>query len=73
MSRRGGWGRLLTVDRPAVTIQLEIQPVDNSVRGSAVDPAGTRREFAGWMGLVAALDTLLRGDEPGQRSPESLA
>jgi hypothetical protein len=51
------------MDRPPVTIQLVLQPDGNSVTGSAVDEAGGAREFAGWMGLVAALDTLLRDDE----------
>ncbi|MBB4660455.1 hypothetical protein BDZ31_000028 [Conexibacter arvalis] len=34
------------------------------MRGRTVDPSGATREFNGWMGLIAALDTLLREDEP---------
>jgi hypothetical protein len=36
----------------------------------ASDGAGAAREFVGWMGLVAAIDGLVRGDAPAT-APDS--
>jgi hypothetical protein len=45
--------------RPIV-IRLEPRLEDNSLTGRARGGAGATREFVGWMGLVAAIDALVR-------------
>lgn len=62
---------LAGVNRP-VMIQLELHPVGNSVRGCAIEPSGAAREFTGFMGMVAAIDALLREAEAQPGSPEDL-
>jgi hypothetical protein len=45
-------------------IRIELQLADDSLTGRASDGAGAAKEFAGWLGLVAAIDALLPGDVP---------
>jgi len=49
------------VARQMVVIRLELHPDDESVSGRASAGSGAVREFVGWMGLVAAIDALVRG------------
>lgn len=56
--------RIGAVNRQSVVIRLELELVDDALTGRASDGAGAAREFIGWMGLVAAIDALVR-----QRSP----
>jgi hypothetical protein len=45
---------------PPITLTLTLQVDGESLIGSATDDRGDRREFAGWLGLIAALDSILR-------------
>jgi len=56
-----------------VVIRLELQLADDSLTGRASDGTGTSREFAGWMGLVAAIDALVRGNSPATAPDSSRA
>jgi hypothetical protein len=51
----------------AVVIRLELHVADESLTGRASDGTGAVREFAGWMGMVAAVDALL--SQPAPPSP----
>jgi hypothetical protein len=42
-----------------VTITLRIALVGETPIGCAIDADGSARDFAGWLGLVAAIDGLL--------------
>jgi hypothetical protein len=58
-----------SVDRPLrVTLELDIE--GSSVRGFARDSQGRELPFAGWLGLVGALDRLrVQAAEPPDRAP----
>jgi hypothetical protein len=49
----------------AVTITLELRQAGDELDGRASDENGLDRSFAGWLGLLATLDSLLdaAGDE----------
>jgi hypothetical protein len=55
--------KLRTVNR-AVTIELELLVDGDDVQGHATDGTGSRRDFTGWLGLIAALDALLGDAAP---------
>jgi len=42
-----------------LTINLRLDVEDDSLTGLASDGNGGRREFSGWLGLLAAIDALL--------------
>jgi hypothetical protein len=44
-----------------VTLTLEVE--GESFTGSATDERGVRHDFAGWLGLIAALDEILSEDD----------
>lgn len=46
------------------TIRLEVRLDGDSPAGSATACGERSREFAGWLGLVAAIEALLTGDRP---------
>jgi hypothetical protein len=71
MCRTPGWSRIGAVDRQTVVIRLELQRADESLTGRASDGSGAAREFIGWMGLVAAIDALVRGAAPAPAAPDS--
>jgi hypothetical protein len=52
------------VDGRPIVIRLELRLEDDSLTGRASDGAGAAREFVGWLGLVAAIDALVRGNAP---------
>jgi FAD/FMN-containing dehydrogenase len=43
------------------TIQLELRSEDEYLTGHATGGGGARREFTGWIGLLAAIDELISG------------
>jgi hypothetical protein len=55
---------LTVVGTPTVVITLELQVEEDSLTGRASDGDGGEREFAGWVGLMAALDELVLGATP---------
>jgi hypothetical protein len=58
-----------TVDGKTVIIRLELQLAGDSLTGRASDGTGAARDFAGWLGLVAALDALVAGTAAGPGAP----
>lgn len=42
-----------------MTIEVEVDRDGDRPQGRISDDTGTTREFAGWLGLMAALDTLI--------------
>ena len=60
MAGRRASPMLRVMERRTVTITLQVQVDGDDVRGSARDDAaGEPRVFAGWLGLVGAIDALL--------------
>lgn len=51
-----------------IVIRLELRLTDQSVDGRAIG-AGSTREFAGWLGLVTAVDAL--ASAAARRGPDS--
>lgn len=47
-------------------IRLELQVTEDSLGGRASDLTGAARDFTGWVGLVAAIDALVRGGAPAE-------
>jgi hypothetical protein len=47
-------------------IRLELCLLGYSLSGRASDHHGATREFVGWVGLVAAVDALVRGGAPAE-------
>ena len=56
------------MESSTTTIRLELRIEDNCLSGLAVNGIG-RREFTGWIGLLAAIDALIGADtnEPTPR------
>jgi hypothetical protein len=50
---------LCVMEHRTVTITLQVEVDGDDVRGSATDAGGEPRVFAGWLGLVGAIDALL--------------
>jgi hypothetical protein len=46
-------------------ISLELSLEGDSLKGLASDGNGGRREFTGWIGLIAAIEALLTPDPRG--------
>jgi hypothetical protein len=44
-----------------MTITLEITVEDEELRGQALDDGGVVHPFAGWIGLITAIDALVEG------------
>jgi hypothetical protein len=53
---------LAGMTRTRIVIGLELDRADDSLSGTITRPDGRIVEFAGWLGLVAALDALLEPD-----------
>jgi len=65
---RGAAGRILGgMQSSTTTIHLELRLEDDSLSGHAVNGNG-RREFTGWIGLLAAIDELI-GAETNESTP----
>ena len=47
-----------------VTIRLELDVAGDEVCGRAISPAHAPKQFAGWLGLLVALDDLLADPPP---------
>jgi len=47
------------VKKQPLTINLSLDVEDDCLTGLASDGNGGRREFSGWLGLLAAIDALL--------------
>ena len=68
---RASWlSRMGAVDGRPIVIRQELCLEDDSLAGRASDGAGAARDFVGWMGLVAAVDALVRGNSPAA-APDS--
>lgn len=49
----------------STAISLELNLDGEALSGHASDGHGGRREFTGWIGLIAAIEALLRPDDRG--------
>ncbi len=54
-----------------VTIHLELDVAGDEVSGRAVCPTQDPKQFAGWLGLLAALDDLLTDPAPAAGQPQA--
>jgi len=57
---------LAGMESNTTSISLELRLVDGSLTGRARCGAGRRRDFVGWLGLMAAIDALLPGGSHAQ-------
>ena len=55
------------------TIRLEIEVAGESLYGRAISEGGLTRDFTGWLGLVAALDTLITKVAKADEAPANAA
>lgn len=53
-----------------IRIVLEVQLIDDSMCGHASTESGATREFAGWLGLLRALEVLLPDPSPPREADE---
>jgi hypothetical protein len=54
---------VLSTDRETIVIRLELHLVEGSLTGRASTASAPAREFAGWLGLLAAIDGLISSHE----------
>ena len=47
------------MDTKTAAISLDLSLAGDALTGSASDGEGHRREFAGWLGLVSAIEALI--------------
>ena len=62
--------RAILPEMQPLNVTLEIRPEGDSFTGRAGDSRGVSVEFVGWLGLIAALDSLL---SPGLAAEDALA
>ena len=53
------------------TLTLELEMTDDALSGVAIDAAGARRPFHGWIGFVGAIDQLLASGPSAGANTES--
>ena len=56
------------VEDDAVDIRLELRLVGDTLTGRAIDGDGHARDFTGRLGLLAAIDAVLAGENPSPGS-----
>ena len=54
-----------------IEISLELQIEDGLLSGRATDGDGASKSFAGWLGLVDAIDALVEGEAPAPATQNS--
>jgi hypothetical protein len=47
------------MDRTRLTLTVELELDDDAFSGCASDDAGARRQFSGWLGLIASIDDMI--------------
>ena len=62
------WRKLRTVNATSTEITLELALDGETISGHAVDAAGLRRDFSGWIGLMGVLDAILEATTESQHS-----
>jgi hypothetical protein len=63
MCRGRGSRKLTSVDTELTTICMELRLDGEMPTGHATDDDGHVKHFAGWLGLVAAIEELLSGEK----------
>jgi hypothetical protein len=61
--------RLPFMEQRTVSIRLEVQVEGEEVRGHASSGNAAARPFAGWLGLIGAIDALLGESLPSEEAP----
>jgi hypothetical protein len=54
----------LSIDPETIVIRLELHVSESALTGRASTASAPAREFAGWLGLLAAIDGLISAHEP---------
>jgi hypothetical protein len=57
------------MEQRTVSIRLEVQVEGDDVRGHASSGDAAGRPFAGWLGLIGAIDALLGDSLPTEEAP----
>ncbi len=74
MSGRHRGGMLAGMETPARVVRLELWLDGDSPTGRAIGTGEEARRFAGWLGLITAVEALVTGEtEPGADSNADLA
>ena len=61
--------RLPVMEQRTVSIRLEVKVQGDEVRGHASSGDAAARPFAGWLGLIGAIDALLGDSLPTEEAP----
>ncbi len=61
-----------TVSRDTVHVTVELRLTAATLTGHAVGADGAVREFAGWLGLMAALEALVPEAESPPEDPDTI-
>jgi hypothetical protein len=69
MAGRANWPTLTAMEQRTITIRLEVQVEGDEVRGHASSGDDAGRPFAGWLGLIGAIDALLGETLPSGEAP----
>ena len=69
MARARAWPTLPVMEQRTVSIRLEVQVEGEEVRGHASSGDEAARPFAGWLGLIGAIDALLGDSLPTEEAP----
>jgi hypothetical protein len=62
---------LVHMDEAPIAIHLDLRVSGDSLRGAVVDPAGQRAEFLGRVGLLAAIEEVVRTAAETDATPDS--
>lgn len=55
--------KLLDMDGTTIAVELELQVGGDCLTGSVGQPDGSRRQYTGWLGLIAAITALVDAAE----------
>jgi hypothetical protein len=69
MARTAPRPTLPAMEQRTVSIRLEVQVEGDEVRGHASSGDAAARPFAGWLGLIGAIDALLGESLPTEEAP----
>jgi hypothetical protein len=59
MCGRSKWPKFAAMDGTSTAISLDLHLAGDCLIGTATSASGVERPFSGWIGLIAAIDSLL--------------